>query len=71
MRFAEMDRERLREEMRNHFIPAISIAKGYLELAIEDEEDGEQEQRLEQALHAIMRVERVLKNMMDTGEIHD
>jgi len=71
VKLGEMDEERLKEELGHWFMPPLAIAKGFLELAIEDEEDGEQERRLEEALRAIMRAERVAGNMIYTGEIHE
>ncbi|MEA2054476.1 MAG: PAS domain S-box protein, partial [Candidatus Thermoplasmatota archaeon] len=54
----------------HHFFNPIAIAKGYLDLTM-DEVPEEQKKKLQSAHHAIMRVEKVVKNVTQRGEIHE
>lgn len=51
----------------HHFFNPLCIAKGYLELALEDAEKN----KIEKALQALERVENVIKNVTKRGEIHE
>ncbi|MCD6447528.1 MAG: PAS domain S-box protein [Thermoplasmata archaeon] len=50
----------------HYFFNPIAIAKGYLSLAIEE---GDGKEKIEKAIHAIERVEKVIKNITRRGEI--
>lgn len=50
----------------HYFFNPIAIAKGYLSLAIEE---GDEREKIEKAIHAIERVEKVIKNITRRGEI--
>ncbi len=52
----------------HYFFNPIAIAKGYLELAIEGK-DGKE--KILKAIEAINRVEKVIKNVTQKGEIHE
>ncbi|MEA2055131.1 MAG: PAS domain S-box protein, partial [Candidatus Thermoplasmatota archaeon] len=54
----------------HHFFNPIAIAKGYLDLTM-NEVPEEQKKKLQAAHHAIMRVEKVVKNVTQEGEIHE
>lgn len=51
----------------HYFFNPICIAKGFLELALEEEEDGRE--KILKAINAINRVEKVVKNVTQRGEI--
>jgi len=57
-------------EAAHYFFNPIAIAKGYLDLAI-DEVPEKQKEKLKAAKHAIARVEKVVKNVTQRGEIHE
>lgn len=50
----------------HYFLNPIAIAKGYLSLAVEE---GDEREKIEKAMHAIERVEKVIKNITRRGEI--
>lgn len=51
----------------HYFFNPICIAKGFLELALEEE--GDRKDKILKAINAINRVERVVKNVTQKGEI--
>ena len=53
----------------HYFFNPIAIAKGYLQLALE--EKGEEEDKIRKAIKAIERVENVVKNVTQKGEIRE
>jgi len=55
----------------HYFFNPIAIAKGYLDLAMEKASDEEQKEKLKAAEYAIERVEKVVKNVTQRGEIHE
>ena len=55
----------------HYFFNPIAIAKGYLSLAMEKAYDEEQKEKLKAAEHAIERVEKVVKNVTQKGEIYE
>jgi len=57
-------------EAAHYFFNPIAIAKGYLELAMEEVPE-KQKEKLKAAKHAISRVEKVVKNVTQRGEIHE
>ncbi len=59
-------RRKFIEETSHHFFNPIAIAKGYLELAIERNEDIE---TLKKVNNAIGRIEKVIWNIVERGEI--
>lgn len=74
---AEEEMERALEKERDfklraahHFFNPISIAKGYLDLTLEELAE-QQKQKVEAARNAICRVEKVVKNVTQKGEIHE
>jgi len=74
---AEEEMKRILEEERrfkmdasHYFFNPITIAKGYLNLAME-EVDDEQRKKIESAYNAITRVEKVVKNVTQRGEIRE
>ena len=69
MRALEQERK-FKLEAAHYFFNPIAIAKGYLDLAIE-ELPQEQREKLKAAHHAIERVEKVVKNVVEKGEIHE
>jgi PAS domain S-box-containing protein len=54
----------------HHFFNPIAIAKGYLDLTLEELTEL-QEKKVKAARDAICRVEKVVKNVTETGEIHE
>jgi len=54
----------------HYFFNPIAIAKGFLDLTME-EVKGEQKKKLEAARGAIERVEKVVKNVIQRGEIYE
>jgi len=74
---AEHEMERALEHERDfklraahHFFNPIAIAKGYLDLTLEELTDL-QEQKVKAARQAICRVEKVVKNVTQRGEIYE
>jgi len=74
---AEEEMERALEHERDfklraahHFFNPIAIAKGYLDLTLEELTDL-QEQKIKAARRAICRVEKVVKNVTQKGEIYE
>ncbi|MGC9554215.1 MAG: PAS domain S-box protein, partial [Thermoplasmatota archaeon] len=74
---AEEEMERALEQERDfklraahHFFNPIAIAKGYLDLTLEELTE-QQQQKIEAARRAICRVEKVVKNVTQNGEIHE
>ncbi|RLF44460.1 MAG: hypothetical protein DRN29_08405, partial [Thermoplasmata archaeon] len=54
----------------HYFFNPIAIAKGFLDLAMEEAEE-EQKKKLKTVRNAIERVEKVVKNVTQRGEIHE
>lgn len=54
----------------HYFFNPIAIAKGYLDLAME-ELPAEKREKLKSAYNAISRVEKVVKNIVEKGEIYE
>jgi len=71
MKIFEMSEERFKSDIGHSFMPPLLIAKGYVELAIKNEKDEEQMERMRTALEAINRIEKVAKNMIEKSEIHE
>jgi len=74
---AEEEMKRVLEEERrfkmdtsHYFFNPITIAKGYLHLAMEEAPE-ECKKKIESAYHAITRVEKVVKNVTQRGEIRE
>ena len=68
MRHALEEEKKFKADTAHYFFNPIAIAKGYLEIA---KEDGGDKEKIEKALHAIERVEKVVKNIVTKGEIHE
>lgn len=58
------------EDTSHYFFNPLCIAKGYIELA-KSRINGEEKIMLEKAKEAILRIERVVKNIISKGEIHE
>ncbi|MCD6512780.1 MAG: PAS domain S-box protein [Thermoplasmata archaeon] len=58
------------EDTSHYFFNPIAIAKGYLELAME-KRDGERDKMLNKVKEAIERIESVVRNIVEKGEIHE
>ena len=58
------------EDTSHYFFNPIAIAKGYLELAME-KSDGEKDKMLSKVKEAVERIENVVKNIVEKGEIHE
>ncbi|MBC7081476.1 MAG: PAS domain S-box protein [Thermoplasmatales archaeon] len=54
----------------HYFFNPTTIAKGYISLVIEEIEN-EKKEKLEKALYAIDRIEKVIKNIITTGEVKE
>ena len=54
----------------HYFFNPTTIAKGYISLVIEELEN-ENKKKLKKALHAIDRIEKVIKNIISTGEVKE
>ncbi len=81
---AEQERERAYQEMEralqlekrfkadaaHFFLNPIAICKGYLELHM-NQLDGRETKQVEMAREAIMRIEAVIKNIVEKGEIRE
>ncbi|OYT62145.1 hypothetical protein B6U81_01430, partial [Thermoplasmatales archaeon ex4484_30] len=69
MRALEQERK-FKLEAAHYFFNPIAIAKGYLDLAMEELPE-EKRKKLKSAKYAIGRVEKVVKNVTQRGEIHE
>lgn len=54
----------------HYFFNPIAISKGYMELALEELPD-EQKKKIQQAYDAVMRIQKVVENIVQRGEIHE
>ena len=54
----------------HYFFNPLCIAKGYIDLTMENVPD-EERKKLKAARHAIERVEKVVENVTQRGEIHE
>jgi len=68
MREALEKERRFKLDTSHYFFNRIAIAKGYLQLALE-EDDGKD--NILKAIEAIDRVEKVVKNITTKGEIRE
>jgi len=57
--------------MSHYFFNPLVIAKGYLELLIEKEEDAEKRENIMKAKDAVERIEKVVKNIVTDGTIKE
>ena len=64
----EKERE-FKRDTAHYFFNPIAIAKGYLSLALEEVDKKESKENIEKAIVAISRVEKVVKNITERGEI--
>ncbi|MGC9308876.1 MAG: hypothetical protein ACP5FL_08900 [Thermoplasmatota archaeon] len=71
MKFRDMDEEQLKQELYHFFMNPILIIRGNLRLAVRDADNEEQIKRLERALHALRRLENIVHNMIEAGEIRE
>ncbi len=74
---AEQEMERALENERvfklqaaHHFFNPIAISKGYMDIAMEKLPDGEAE-TIQKARDAVMRIQKVVENIVERGEIHE
>ncbi|MFO8132316.1 MAG: PAS domain S-box protein, partial [Thermoplasmatota archaeon] len=62
--------KRFKADAAHFFLNPIAIAKGYMELALENMPD-ECRNKITASRNAIKRVEQVIKNIVEKGEIHE
>ncbi|MFO8132460.1 MAG: PAS domain S-box protein [Thermoplasmatota archaeon] len=72
---AEMHRaleleKRFKADAAHFFLNPIAIAKGYMEIAMEDMPDGCRD-KIRASCNAVRRVENVIKNIVEKGEIRE
>ena len=67
--FKEMDEELLNNMLKHYFLPPAAIAKGNVQLVLQDTDNMEHRERLRLALDAIHRIEKIVHNMVETGKI--
>jgi len=67
----EMSEEEFKMNIGHWFMPPLGIAEGIIELAIRDEKDKEQIEKMKIALHAVNRIKKVVRNTQERGEIHE
>jgi PAS domain S-box-containing protein len=70
MRRVLEEEKMFKRDTSHYFFNPITIAKGYLNLVMEEVPD-EQKKKIESAYNAITRVEKVVKNVTQRGEIHE
>ncbi len=71
MRRALEKERKFKADTSHFFFNPLCIAKGYLELAIKDEKDARQLNKLKIISNAVERVENVVKNVVTNGEVHE
>jgi len=65
-------RERIfRESVAHHFFNPLVIARGYIQLVVDDMPEDDKKKRLEAAKTAIGRIESVVKNVIKNGDIRE
>jgi len=67
----EMSEEEFKMNIGHWFMPPLGIAEGIIELAIRDEKDKEQIEKMKIALHAVNRIKKVVRNIQEKREIHE
>ncbi len=60
-----------KEDIAHYFFNPISIAKGYLQLAMDGEENVENKFKMEKVKTAIERIEAVVRNIVMNGRISE
>ena len=71
MRRALEEEKKFKADTAHYFFNPLCIAKGYLELAMKDEKDAEQREKLKTIVNAVERVETVVKNVVMKGEVRE
>jgi len=71
MKRALEEERKFKADTAHYFFNPLCIAKGYLELAIKDERDAEQREKLKTIVNAVERVETVVKNVVMKGEVRE
>lgn len=70
MRRALEQESRFKKETAHYFFNPICIAEGYLYLAM-NRVSPEEKETLEKILHAVQQIEKIVKNVVGIGEIHE
>ena len=71
MKRALEEERKFKADTAHYFFNPLCIAKGYLELAMKDERDAEQREKLKTIINAVERVENVVKNVVIKGEVRE
>ena len=71
MKRALEEERKFKADTAHYFFNPLCIAKGYLELAMKDERDAEQREKLKAIINAVERVETVVKNVVMKGEVRE
>ena len=71
MKRALEEERKFKADTAHYFFNPLCIAKGYLELAMKDERDAEQREKLKAIINAVERVENVVKNVVMKGEVRE
>lgn len=71
MKRALEEERKFKADTAHYFFNPLCIAKGYLELAMKDERDAEQREKLKAIVNAVERVENVVKNVVIKGEVRE
>ena len=71
MKRALEEERKFKADTAHYFFNPLCIAKGYLELAMKDEMDAEQREKLKAIINAVERVENVVKNVVMKGEVRE
>ena len=71
MKRALEEERKFKADTAHYFFNPLCIAKGYLELAMKDERDAEQREKLKTIVNAVERVETVVKNVVMKGEVRE
>ncbi|HHF55794.1 MAG TPA: PAS domain S-box protein [Thermoplasmatales archaeon] len=71
MKRALEEERKFKADTAHYFFNPLCIAKGYLVLAMKDEVDAEQREKLKAIINAVERVENVVKNVVIKGEVRE
>jgi len=71
MRRALEEERKFKADTAHYFFNPLCIAKGYLELAMKDEKDAEQREKLKAIINAVERIETVVNNVVTKGEVRE
>lgn len=71
MKFRELDEDHFNKLLQHYFLSPTAIAKGNIQLVLDDTDNPEHREQLRRASGAVRRIETIVHNMVETGEIKE